>query len=306
MASFRTEVDSHSLRRFDRESMGAERDGDVSEEVESERAARHRAEKRARELEDLVQRLSEAERVARANGERAERSRDYFISILSHDLRGPIGTILTWAHLLRGGQLSREKVTQALEAIERSARTQVRLLEQVVDLARLRSGRLSIDPQKTDLGAVAEAAVEAARSAADAKQVALTLTAEDRVQVHGDAERLRQSIGYLLDNAIRSTPESGKVDVVLRRNGSEAEVTLTDSGAGLEPDVAQSLVARARDPEPPGHGRRGLGLPLAVGLVELQGGSVELSSDGPGRGTVARVRLPQRGRGASPKGGSRD
>lgn len=260
------------------------RDGETPDAARSGHSVRA-LEARIRELEADVARSSEA-------AQRAEQVRDHCISVLSHDLRGPIGTILTWAHLLRGGQLSAEKTAQALGAIERSARGQVRLLEQVVDLARLRSGRLSIEPQAAELGAIAQAAIDETRAAAETKRIALVLDRDGAIGVAADPERLRQAIVHLLDNAIRAEPEGGRIDVTTARHGDVAEVHVRDHGPGLEPGMGEALIAEAHRPAPASRGRRGLGLPLAVGLAELHGGSLELASEGLDRGTVARVRMP--------------
>ncbi|HZR83806.1 MAG TPA: HAMP domain-containing sensor histidine kinase [Candidatus Binatia bacterium] len=263
------------------------------EEVDRERslrlAAEERADRLARELEE-----------ARAEAARAAKSRDQFISSVSHDLRGPIGTVLTWAQLLRGGLLPEEKRERALDAIERGARAQVRLLECLVDLARLRAGTLSYSDGPVDLSAAARAAVEKTAPVARAKGVQVEIEpAVGDVTLQGDGDRLAQAIAQLVDNAIRATPEGGRVGVRLRRDGAQVEVEVTDTGSGLDPEQAENLIAGARDTEASREARRGLGLPLALGLVERHAGSLRLESAGAGRGTVARVRLPADARPAS-------
>jgi signal transduction histidine kinase len=264
---------------------------DPADELDRERSARREAEAVAHRLAAELERAREDERAARASADAAVRARDQFIAMVSHDLRGPIGTVLTWAQLLRGGLLGEEKRQRALDAIERGARAQVRLLESLVDLARLRAGTLSFNDTATDLAAVARIAVERSAAAAQAKGVALEVAeSREALPLHGDPERLAQAVGHLVDNAVRATPEGGCVVVSARRDGDALELEVRDRGAGLEPGRAEALLAAARDLES-AEGRRGLGLPLVVGLVERYGGIVELRSGGAGDGTTAVVRL---------------
>jgi signal transduction histidine kinase len=264
-----------------------------ADELARERSAREAAEARAAELEEELARSKRAEGAAREAAESAARSRDQFISTVSHDLRGPIGTVLTWAQLLRGGMLTDEKRQRALDAIERGARTQVRLLETLVDLARLRAGTLAFHESATDLTTIARSAIEKSMSAAQAKRVAIELAAApEAMPIHADGDRLAQALAHLIDNAVRATPDGGCVDVRLRRDGATVEIAVQDTGAGIEPERAATLVEGARDVDPPLGGRRGLGLPLAIGLLDHHRAAVSITSDGPGLGTTATVRFP--------------
>jgi signal transduction histidine kinase len=273
--------------------MSPQRDpSDMTRALASEREARRQAEKRALDLASELERVKAAERQARAETAAAAELHAEFVSSVSHDLRGPIGTILTWAHLMRNGRLSEEKAAHALDAIARSSQSQLRMLERLVDLARLRLGRLEMEVVRADVGAAARAAVEEVRGSADTRHVLLDVDASDGLDVAGDPKRLTQAIGHLLENAIDATPDNGRVDLLLRRHEEGIEIVVRDTGSGLDPALAKSLSAGIREPDQRSRARRGLGLPLARGLTELHAGSLELTSEGLGRGTIARMWLP--------------
>ncbi len=251
---------------------------------------------RLEEAERARQRLFVLEREARADAERSNRAKDEFLATLSHELRSPLSAALSWAHLLRRGQLDAAKTARALETIERTTRLQVRLVEDLLDISRIVSGKLTLERGVVDLGAVVDAAVEAARNAAEARSIALAVTAPpDVLLIDGDAARLEQVIGNLLGNAIKFTAAGGAVTVAWRRDGGHAEVTVRDTGIGIDPEVLPHVFDRFRQADSSTtrrHGGLGLGLAIVRHLVELHGGAIVAESGGKGSGALFRVRLP--------------
>ena len=251
---------------------------------------------RLEHAESEVQQLYVLEREARADAERSNRAKDEFLATLSHELRSPLSAALSWTHMLRRGQLDAEKTARALETIERTTRLQVRLIEDLLDISRIVSGKLTLEMGVVDVRTVIESAVAAAHATADARHV--TLTAEpprEVLLVPGDALRVEQIIGNLLGNAIKFTAAGGAVAVAWRRDGGEVEITVRDSGAGIAPDVLPHIFDRFRQADSSTtrrHGGLGLGLAIVRHLVELHGGTIVAESAGAGRGTVMRVRLP--------------
>lgn len=256
----------------------------------------HRSVARLQETERDVQQLFILEREARDEAERSNRAKDEFLATLSHELRSPLSAALSWAHLLRRGQLDAEKTERALETIERTTRLQVRLVEDLLDISRIVSGNLTVERGVVDLGAVVEAAVESARAAADGRQVRLHVDApRDVLLVAGDATRIEQVIGNLLGNAIKFTPAGGEVAIAWRRVEGDVEIVVRDSGIGIDPAVLPHIFDRFRQADSSTtrrHGGLGLGLAIVRHLVELHGGTIAAESAGEGQGTVMRVRLP--------------
>jgi PAS domain S-box-containing protein len=243
---------------------------------------------------------AEAQR-ARAEAESANRMKDEFLAILSHELRSPLSAIVTWSRVLHSS-LDEANVGRALDAIERNARVQAKLVADLLDVSRIVSGKLVIEPARVDLGAAVQAAVEVARDAATAKGLALEATAE-AVAVRGDPTRLQQIFGNLLANAIKFTPEGGRITVGVRRVGAEAEVTVSDTGIGIPRDVLPYVFDRFRQGDSTTtrrYGGLGLGLAIARHLVEAHGGTIAAESGDELPGSVFRVRLPvdQTGEGA--------
>jgi PAS domain S-box-containing protein len=243
-----------------------------------------------------VQQLYGLERQARAEAEQSNRAKDEFLATLSHELRSPLSAALSWAHLLRRGQLDAEKTARGLETIERTTRLQVRLVEDLLDISRIVSGKLTLEHGVVDLRAVVDAAIEAARTAAEARQLDLRVRAPaDVLLVGGDAVRLEQVIGNLLGNAIKFTPAGGSITVSLRRDGGDAEITVADTGIGIAPDVLPHVFDRFRQADSSTtrrHGGLGLGLAIVRHLVELHGGAIVAESAGEGQGALMRIRLP--------------
>jgi PAS domain S-box-containing protein len=267
-----------------------------SDIAERERAAQERerllaAEQAARE---------EAESLAR-EAEEANRSKDEFLATLSHELRTPLNAMLGWSQLLRMGNLPDDEFAQGLETIERNARVQAQLVEDLLDLSRIISGKLRLEVGPVDLPATIEAALDSVRPAAEAKGIRLIPVIDTHAgSIRGDANRLQQVVWNLLSNAIKFTPKDGEVQVVLAGADDHAEVSVSDTGEGIPPEFLPHVFDRLRQADASitrKHGGLGLGLSIVRHLVELHGGTVAAQSQGVGRGATFTVRLPVAGRG---------
>ena len=231
--------------------------------------------------------------------EQANRLKDEFLATLSHELRTPLNAVLGWVHMLREGTLQPAMHQRALEAVERNARTQAQLVEDLLDVSRIIAGRLLIKSEAVDLATVLTNAVETVQAGVSAKRLNLSLhlPADGRVMVTGDPDRLQQVIWNLVSNAIKFTPSGGRVDVELRQHDSKAEIIVRDTGPGIDPAFAPHLFERFRQMDASKtrvHGGLGLGLSIVRHLVEAHGGTVDAESEGPERGAAFRVRLPLR------------
>lgn len=240
--------------------------------------------------------LLEAERAARSEAERANIIKDEFLATLSHELRTPLSAILGWSQLLATGQIPKEDVAQGLESIERNARAQTQLIEDLLDMSRIISGKLRLDVQWTDISSVVDQTVESVRPTADAKQIRLRKILDPHPgPVSGDPTRLQQVFWNLLTNAIKFTPKGGTVDVLLQRVNSHLEVTFHDSGIGIKPEVLPYVFERFRQADSSTtrtFGGLGLGLSIVKNLVELHGGTVRALSSGEDQGSTFVVSLP--------------
>jgi signal transduction histidine kinase/ActR/RegA family two-component response regulator len=265
-------------------------------------AARRRAEQ---ERERLVADLGgERERLRTAldhmtrlhrEVQEANRAKDEFLATVSHELRTPLTPMLTWVRLLRTARLDPATATRALEAIERNARAQAQLVEDLLDVSRIITGKLRLDVRAVALESIVEAALDAVRPAADAKGIALDAALDPSVVVAGDPDRLQQVLWNVVSNAVKFTPRGGRVEVWLGRAGDHAQVTVRDTGVGIRIEFLPFVFDRFRqaDASPTRvHGGLGLGLAIVRHLVELHGGSVEAASEGEGRGATFAVRLP--------------
>ena len=216
--------------------------------------------------------------------------------MLSHELRTPLNALLGWTSMLRGGKLDSRSTAYALETIERSARTQARIIEDLLDVSRIITGKLSLDMHPVDLGSILRAAVDMVRPTAEAKGIALSVsTGEHTLPVLGDANRLQQVVWNLLSNAIKFTPEGGRIEAGLDCTDSHAEITVSDTGQGIKPDFLPYVFDRFRQADSTttrSHGGLGLGLAIVRHLVELHGGAVEAFSNGDGLGARFKVKLP--------------
>ena len=249
-----------------------------------------------RQYEVEREELLESERTARAEAERASQLKDEFLATLSHELRTPLSAILGWSQLLATGGMSAADVAQGLEAIERNARAQTQLIEDLLDMSRIISGKVRLDVQWTDLASVVNAAVDSVRPAADAKEILLRKILDPGAgPVNGDPTRLQQVVWNLLSNAIKFTPKGGKVDVLLQRVDSHLEILVHDSGIGIKPEFLPMVFERFRQGDSSTtryHSGLGLGLSIVKSLVEMHGGTVRARSGGEGQGATFIVNLP--------------
>jgi signal transduction histidine kinase len=240
--------------------------------------------------------LLEREKALRAEAEQLSQLQDEFLATMSHELRNPLNAILGWVTLLRTRRLDGPTQERAMETIERNARMQKRLIEDLLDVSHIVTGQLSLELQHVDLRRVVEAALESLQPAAQAKGLKLvSLLDTGAGTVHGDFARLRQIVCNLLSNAIKFTPAGGKVEVCLARRDTEAHLSVEDSGQGIKPDFLPHVFDRFRQEDGSigrRHGGLGLGLAVVRHLVELHAGSVEAQSAGEGQGARFLVRLP--------------
>jgi len=250
------------------------------------------AQKSAEERKSLL----ESERAARTAAERMSDVKDEFLATLSHELRTPLNAILGWAQVLRSGTKDQADYRKGLETIERNARMQNQLIEDLLDMSRITSGKLRLDVQQVQPVPIIEAAVETVRPAADAKNIRLETFLDPAAgPISGDPGRLQQVIWNLLSNAIKFTPKNGKVQILLERVSSHIEISVADTGVGVKPEFIQHLFERFRQADASTtrtHGGLGLGLSIVKSLVELHGGTVWVKSPGEGQGTTVTVHLP--------------
>ena len=252
------------------------------------------AERKQAELERA--KLLVREQAARAEAERANRTKDEFLATLSHELRTPLSAILGWSHLVRTGKLDDSNMARAFETIERNARSQSQLIDDLLDVSRIITGKLKIEPQNVDICSVIDGAVEAVRPAFETKKIQLETELDASGNfVSGDANRLQQIFWNLLSNSIKFTPEGGNVVVSARRNGSNVVVSVSDSGIGITPEFLPYIFDRFRQADGSTtrvHGGLGLGLSIVKHLVELHGGRIQVESEGNDKGSTFKVSLP--------------
>lgn len=242
-----------------------------------------------------ISRASRQFAAALASAEEASRAKDNFVANVSHELRNPLNSIMLSSSVLLSDQALQENSRQKVKAIERAARTQAQLIEDLLDVSRLESGRMRLDVQATDLARVVKAALDTMRVTAEAKSIDLQNIIDPSVSlIAGDPQRLQQTVWNLLSNAVKFTPEGGKVQVRLERINSHVEITVADNGQGIAPSSLPHVFDRFwretdSDQRSPG---TGLGLSIVKELVTLHGGTVTAHSDGVGKGSTFIVRLP--------------
>jgi len=250
-------------------------------------------------------RLAEGERMARIQAEEANRSKDEFLATVSHELRNPLNAIAGWTVILRSGPTDAQACQHAAEVIARNARALTRIVEDILDVSRIVTGKLHIEPRETELTPVVQAAVDAVRPAAEAKRIRIETDLAPAGPVWGDPDRLQQVIWNLVSNAVKFTPKEGEVSVRLHRTGSQVEIVVSDNGPGIAGELLPHVFDRFRQADSSStrrHGGLGLGLAIVRHLVELHGGTVAVASGGTGLGTTFTVSLPVRtlGTGADP------
>ncbi|RKH61135.1 PAS domain-containing sensor histidine kinase, partial [Corallococcus interemptor] len=235
------------------------------------------------------------ESAARREAEEANQLKDEFLATISHELRTPLTAILGWVQLLRTGNLSEPRRERAMETIERNARSQGQLIEDLLDVSRIVSGKLKLDVAPVDLSAVVQQALESVRPAADARGIEVRSTVDTSSSVMGDPHRLQQVVWNLLSNAVKFTPRGGHVRLVVARHDSTVELTVEDTGQGISEAFLPHVFERFRQADS-GSTRKtgglGLGLSIVRHIVEMHGGTVSAASDGEGRGATFTVRLP--------------
>jgi PAS domain S-box-containing protein len=238
------------------------------------------------------------EQAARATAEAASRSKDEFLAMVSHELRSPLSAILGYAQLLRVGHVDIDAINRVVTVIERNAKAQIQIIEDLLDSARITTGKLRIEPALTDLVPVLEAAVDTVRPAASAKGVTLVLDCEPTpTEVLGDPARLQQIVWNLLTNAIKFTPEGGRVSLAMNHDAGQIRIIVSDTGQGIEPGFLPFVFQRFSQTDTSSarrSGGLGLGLSLAKDLVELHGGTISAKSEGVGRGATFTVTFPAR------------
>ena len=248
------------------------------------------------ERENRLVELLASEKAARAEAESANRAKDEFLAVVSHELRAPLNAILGWAQVMQNRQFDEESSKTALEAIERSAKSQARLIEDILDVSRISTGQLRLDVRPIEPAAIIRTVLDTVKPAADAKSVRIETAIDPRAGVvSGDPNRLQQIVWNLLINAIKFTPRHGQIEVRLQRSDSQIEITVKDSGQGISAEFLPYVFDRFRQADSTTtrrHGGLGLGLAIVRHLVELHGGSVRADSEGQDRGATFTVTLP--------------
>jgi signal transduction histidine kinase len=251
--------------------------------------AMHRAEEERRQL-------LEREHQARLDAQAANRAKDEFLATLSHELRTPLNAILGWSQLLAGGQLSGETAARAIEIIERNTRLQAQLIDDLLDISRIITGKLRLEQKVVTVRAIVDAAVESVVPAATSKHITIVRDFDaQRNAIFCDPARMQQILWNLLANAIKFTPSGGRVILAERREGCEVVLAVSDTGIGIGEEFLPLVFDRFRQQDPGStrkHGGLGIGLSIVRHLVELHGGTIEAGSLGPGLGATFTFRLP--------------
>ena len=242
------------------------------------------------------ERLLASERAARSEAERTSRMKDEFLATLSHELRTPLNAVLGWANALRVGHPQPAELREGLEAIERNARAQAQMIDDLLDMSSIISGKVRLDVQRLDLPAIVAASIDTVRAGAVAKGVRLQVVIDPlNASISGDPARLQQVFWNLLNNAIKFTPKEGRVQVLLERVDSHVEVSVIDTGEGISPEFLPYIFDRFQQADASTtrrYGGLGLGLAIVKQLVELHGGTVRAKSAGLGKGATFIVSLP--------------
>ena len=242
------------------------------------------------------------EQVAREQAETANRIKDEFLAVLSHELRSPLNPILGWANLLQTRSFDAATQQQALAAIERNAKIQMQLIDDLLDIGRILRGKLILSEATVDVATVIRAAMEVIKTAAEAKAITVNFNVMDSCQVRGDAGRLQQVVWNLLSNAVKFTPNGGRVDIRLASVGRHSEITITDTGKGIDPAFIPYLFQSFRQEDfstTRQYGGLGLGLSIAKYLLDAHGGTITAISPGEGQGSTFTIQLPLQTKGAS-------
>ena len=236
------------------------------------------------------------EQAAREQAEAANRAKDEFLAVLSHELRTPLNAMLGWVRLLKTNRDSDEIFNKAVESIERSALTQTKFVEDLLDVTRIANGNIRLTKRPFTLNQIVQASVDGIRPAADAKSITLSYKVDESdIAVFADPERIQQIVNNLMSNAVKFTDEGGEVSVTLDRSGDEARLVVRDTGQGIAPEFLPKVFERYKQANNSTTNRKGglgLGLAIVKHLAELHGGSIAAESDGEGKGSTFTVRLP--------------
>jgi signal transduction histidine kinase len=246
--------------------------------------------------EEKLEHLMVLEQQARASAEVANRVKDEFLAMLSHELRTPLNAIVGWIQLLKAGKLGEKDRARGIEVIDRNAAAQRAIIDELLDVSRIITGKLRLDASPVDPVTVLDAAIDAIRPAALAKEIEISVSIErNRGLVIGEAVRLQQVIWNVLSNAVKFTPKNGRIQVEFKVAGKQFEIVIGDTGEGIESEFLPYIFDRFRQADTSArrkHGGLGVGLSIVRSLVELHGGDVQVFSDGPGKGAMFTIRLP--------------
>jgi signal transduction histidine kinase/ActR/RegA family two-component response regulator len=260
------------------------------------------------QVEERLRLALVGEQMARGQAETANRMKDEFLATVSHEIRTPLNAIIGWTHLLRSGRLDETTAARAIETIDRNAKSQAQLIEDILDVSRMITGKLRLHNELVDIASVINAAIDSVQLAVDSKNLKLEVTLDPSARhTLGDANRLQQVVWNLLSNAIKFTPTGGRIEVKLERAGENVEISVSDTGLGIGSDFLPFIFDRFRQADGTTtrqHGGLGLGLAIARHLVELHGGTIKADSEGEGKGATFIARLPLAPQGATRPGKS--
>jgi signal transduction histidine kinase/ActR/RegA family two-component response regulator len=266
--------------------------------LEDEISERKKIELDLRSTRDELKKLLVSEQLARAEAVTANRMKDEFLATVSHELRTPLNAIIGWTHILGRGRLDQSSTRRAIETIERNARAQAQLVEDILDVSRVITGKLQLNIGRVDVAAIINAAIDSVQPAANSKEIEIEVTLDPSIRhIAADANRLQQVIWNLLSNAIKFTPTGGRVNVCLRRKAGFIQIFVSDDGKGIDPAFVPFIFDRFRQEDASttrSYGGLGLGLSIVRHLVELHGGTVAAYSAGVGRGATFTISLPNR------------
>ena len=250
----------------------------------------------AKQIELEREAIFKREKTARHEAEEANRAKDEFLSVLSHELRTPLNSMLGWVKMLNAGMLDDEKKQHAYTVIERNIRQQNDLIEDLLDVSRIISGKMNIETEEVDFASIVATAIENIRPIADGKNIKIEFQTDDEQKIIGDETRLNQIVSNLLSNAVKFTPENGKVSVRLSRTNGKIKFEVSDTGIGIAPQFLPHIFDRFRQADSTTRRAQsglGLGLTIVRHLTELHGGKINASSSGEGRGSTFTIELPQ-------------
>ena len=246
--------------------------------------------------EEKLAELLDSERAARGEAERANRLKDEFLATLSHELRTPLNAVIGWSRMLRSGRLDQESATHALEVVERNAWAQKQIIEDILDVSRVITGKLQMNLTVVDLVATVDAALDAVRPAMEAKDIKIETILDSSLRlVSGDPDRLQQVVWNVLSNAAKFTPAGGKVQIEVGQNNAHVEIKVKDTGPGIDPNFLPHVFERFRQADGTTtrtHGGLGLGLAIVRHLVELHGGTIAVENRTDSPGAIFTIRLP--------------